>query len=553
MKSRLQPVHLIIIFLLGALPLAATFIWQYPDERHYTDGALTMLRDHDWLVPKTAADNAPDWVPRFQKPPLAYWLTAASFSVLGVNPFAARLPFLLACAGTLALTWRLARRLTGSAATAQLAMVILLAHVQFGFCAARAIPDALLIFAVTLSAFGFLRLLALGEFTLGAYAMAYGGAALAAMSKGFLGLGIVLFAWAFAWARERKFSAVKKLWHWPSLAVATLLATMWFVAVIWRYGAAAWLGFFDDQVTGNLEGSVFGPLWRVPEFGLVLAVNFLPWSLPALEHWWRSGRTWPTGALPAPARQFILAWAAGLVVAFAVGSNVSLRYLLPAAPLLAVWLADGLAQVPAAGRIFTMRRVLKFLLGLLLGLNLVALLVQLQWPVPILPVMAVGIFAAVIVVLGFGALRWGWLTLAEAAGLAMLLIFPLGFFAAAPVALPDPCEQMAVCLQRAGVRPGEAVLFVGRPAMASGLRLMLREKCRVVRTGELTPDALGQYALVLAPQSQVDRLRSRGYGVQPAATVVRWPGGAKLWAGFRARNLPEVLEASGEKYLLLSR
>jgi hypothetical protein len=51
----------------------------------------------------------------------------------------------------------------------------------------------------------------------------------------------------------------------------------------------------------------------------------------------------------------------------------------------------------------------------------------------------------------------------------------------------------------------------------------------------------------------VDRLRSRGYGVQPAATVVRWPGGAKLWAGFRARNLPEVLEASGEKYLLLSR
>ena len=27
----------------------------YPDERHYTDGALMMLKNGDWLVPHTAA------------------------------------------------------------------------------------------------------------------------------------------------------------------------------------------------------------------------------------------------------------------------------------------------------------------------------------------------------------------------------------------------------------------------------------------------------------------------------------------------------------------
>ena len=65
MKSRLNIGHLIFIFVLAVLPLAATFALQYPDERHYTDGAMQMLRDHDWLVPKTPTDGTTDWRPRF--------------------------------------------------------------------------------------------------------------------------------------------------------------------------------------------------------------------------------------------------------------------------------------------------------------------------------------------------------------------------------------------------------------------------------------------------------------------------------------------------------
>ena len=552
MKSRLNIGHLIFIFVLAVLPLAATFALQYPDERHYTDGALTMLRDRDWLVPKTPLDNTGEWVPRFQKPPLAYWLTAASFSTLGVTPFAARLPFLLACGGTLFLTWRLTRRLTGNNTTAQLAAVILLAHPQFILCAARSMPDALLVFSVTLSAFGFLRLIALGEFTRGAFAMAYGGAALAAMSKGLLGLGIVLFAWAFVIARERKFSAVKKLLHWPSLALATLLVTAWFAAILHRYGATAWHGFFDDQVTGNLHGSAFAPIWRAPMFALLLAVNFLPWSLPALETWWRGGKFFFTNQLAAPARGFILAWAAALVVGFALGANVSPRYLLPAAPLLAVFVADILANAPDTGLIFSQRRLLKFALGLLLVLNFTAMLMQLQWPTPLLALMAVGLFAGVVLVLGFGVLRWGWFTTSEGLGLAVLLIFPLVFFVASPAALPDPCEQMAMSLRRAGVAVEEPVLFVGRPAMASGLRLFLGGKGNIVRANRLDPQALKTFRVMLVPMQEAAGLRSRGYGAQVAANIVRPPSAAAWWAAFRTRTVAGMLEDSAEKYLLIT-
>jgi len=136
MISRLNIWQLVFIFALAALPFAATFTIPYPDERHYTDGAMAMLRDHDWLTPKT-----PEGLPRFNKPPLAYWATTASFALFGVSPLAARLPFLLAGCGTILLTWRLARKLTGSENIALLAALIVLSHVQFLLAAVRNIPD----------------------------------------------------------------------------------------------------------------------------------------------------------------------------------------------------------------------------------------------------------------------------------------------------------------------------------------------------------------------------------------------------------------------------
>ena len=287
MKSRLNIAHWILLFALAALPFAATFALPYPDERHYTDGALQMLRDRDWLVPKTPKANSTDWLPRFHKPPLAYWVTAASFRAFGVNPLAARLPFLLASCGTIFLTWRLARKLTGNKTTALLAAAILATHLQFIFAATRSIPDALLVFFVTMSAFGFLRLIVFEEFAAGAFWLAYGGAAGAALSKGLLGAGIVIFAFAFVFVRERKFSALKKLVHLPSLALAVALVAAWFAYIFHRYGAAAWHMFFDDQVSGNIHGNLFAPVWRAPVFALLLAVNFLPWSLPAIEMWLR--------------------------------------------------------------------------------------------------------------------------------------------------------------------------------------------------------------------------------------------------------------------------
>jgi len=136
----------------------------------------------------------------------------------------------------------------------------------------------------------------------------------------------------------------------------------------------------------------WAPVWRTPMFALVLAVNFLPWSLPAIEVWWRNFREGRHVADPnygtaarRPSRQFILAWGAVLVAGFALGSNVSVRYLLPAAPLLAILVADVLAGAGDMRLIFSPREILKFLLWTLGVLLSVAIVVNSQWRVTLLP------------------------------------------------------------------------------------------------------------------------------------------------------------------------
>ena len=55
------------------------------DEGRYAEGAREMLASGDWLVPRLFG------VPYLEKPPLFFWLTAASCGLVGVDELGARL------------------------------------------------------------------------------------------------------------------------------------------------------------------------------------------------------------------------------------------------------------------------------------------------------------------------------------------------------------------------------------------------------------------------------------------------------------------------------
>jgi 4-amino-4-deoxy-L-arabinose transferase-like glycosyltransferase len=100
-----------------------------PDEGRYAEIAREMAATGEWLVPHLNGFE------RFQKPPLLYWLTAASIHFLGANEWAARLPSALAALGVVLLTYSIARRIFDPAA-AVTAVLVLVSSIEF-FALAR--------------------------------------------------------------------------------------------------------------------------------------------------------------------------------------------------------------------------------------------------------------------------------------------------------------------------------------------------------------------------------------------------------------------------------
>lgn len=73
----------------------------------YGGAAKVMARSGSWLIPEN------DGIPRLVKPPLLYWMLAASMKIFGVSEFAARLPNALAIIGWVAVTFLIGKRMGG--------------------------------------------------------------------------------------------------------------------------------------------------------------------------------------------------------------------------------------------------------------------------------------------------------------------------------------------------------------------------------------------------------------------------------------------------------
>ena len=84
---------------LGGLPLID------PDEGRYAEIPREMLERGDLITPML------NYVKYFEKPPLLYWLNAASLKVFGLNEFGARFPSALCGLLTVLATYIIARRL----------------------------------------------------------------------------------------------------------------------------------------------------------------------------------------------------------------------------------------------------------------------------------------------------------------------------------------------------------------------------------------------------------------------------------------------------------
>jgi 4-amino-4-deoxy-L-arabinose transferase-like glycosyltransferase len=323
-------------FLLGSRAL------NEPDEGRYSEIAREMIETGDWLVPHLW------YLPHLDKPPMTYWLVAASMKILGQNEWAVRLPVALAGISGIFATFLLGCSLGGR---------------RVGFWSALILQSSLLYFVMArfLTADIFLT-----QFTTWAiyflwrswqiqkpevrsqkseffkwHLFGWAAIALGFLTKGPIALAIPAISFLALLIFRRKEILRKKLLFvgiFFGFALFLILAAPWFLAVFQQMPQSAHFMILG-QAAGHLLGTTIKNRTGSPfYFFAVLLVGLLPWTI--LLGWlWRKNH-WRN--LDAKSKDGWLLLNVGTIFTFALFSFSQSKlpaYILPIFPALAILLA----------------------------------------------------------------------------------------------------------------------------------------------------------------------------------------------------------------------
>jgi len=310
-----------------------------PTETRYAEIAREMLAGRDWLIPHL------NGIPHFDKPPLAYWCSAAGMALFGVNEWGARVLAAFAAGFVLWSTARIARygregpQFTGADAAAVSATAD-----DHGRTRATLAP---LILASTFLFFAISHQLAADIFLTAAVAGFYAAVfdprtrntvwPFVALGVGFLTKGPVVLVTtllpvllAAAWARDGALVRwLRNLWGWLVFAVIGL---PWYIAVVVAT-PGLWTYFLHHQLWERYATTAHHRSGPIYYFLVVILVGTLPWTWAAFREWSRAA--WG-GARRAPSDALLASWVLLPLVFFSFSGSKLPAYILPLYPGLAV-------------------------------------------------------------------------------------------------------------------------------------------------------------------------------------------------------------------------
>jgi len=293
---------------LGGLGLA-TFLMAFgslgapllePTEARYAQIPAEMLSGGLWFNPTLFGEPYQD------KPPLLYWLVMASYSLLGVCDWAARVPASFCAMATPWVAWAWLRATAGPRAGLLAAWVLCLSPRVMYYMGMLAMDG--LVGLATISILASLHL----AVTSPRWRLPFLALAAVAVMAGILAKGPVVLVGTIpaafgAVALSGKWRSAIPLACWLAFAIASSGACFWLLdsaspgfgqAFLFRHNVERFASPFDHS----------GPWWyHLPGLGVAL----LPWGPIALWAWWKSHKS-----TPKPDDSGVLAW---LIISFAIG------------------------------------------------------------------------------------------------------------------------------------------------------------------------------------------------------------------------------------------
>ncbi len=307
------------------------------DEGSNAEAAREMLESGDWISPTL------NYEPRFAKPALTYWLISGSYSLFGINEFAARFPSAVSGLCVLFLQYAFAYRWLG-APLALLSSIMLLLNMEFLAINRMVLTDPELVVCTTLAAYSFWQgLQASTKTSRWWFVSFYLALGFGMLVKGPVGIIIPLVGVIPYLLLTRQ---GKLFWQkgFPLLGtgLVLLLAAPWYVAMFQIHGEAYWSAA-QANTTGRFMSPMEGHGGTLFFYLPILLLGLFPWSafLPSVlyqslkqwkVYWNRQGFSTHEHNL----EFFLSVWVLGLLIFFTLSATRLPHYIYPLFPAAAI-------------------------------------------------------------------------------------------------------------------------------------------------------------------------------------------------------------------------
>jgi len=309
--------------------------------------AREMLQRHDYVVMYM------DGIRYLIRPPMHFWMIAASYAVLGESAFSTRLPLALAMIGLVLLTYEFGRRFFDDRTGLYGALAVATSVGMFIFTRG-VIPEAIYALEFTAIFYLFLRSWTGSLDPRIGYWGAAAVCALAVLTRGLIGLIFPAGAIFIFITITRGWNRWRELCLFSSFAIFLAVAAPWHILAGLRAPGFYWAYFINENVNRALGTRLphdysAVPLWL---WWIEHLIWLFPWSLflPFLFREFPAVGTWSRKTDPASqARLFLFVWAGVILLFFTIESGSRMEYYsFGAWPALALLLGFGLAHAEIA-------------------------------------------------------------------------------------------------------------------------------------------------------------------------------------------------------------
>lgn len=307
------------------------------DEAVFSEATREMVTGGDYITPMY------NFLPRYDKPILFYWLMSLSFGFFGISEFAARFTSATLGVGLIIMTYLFVKRVEGEKAAFWSGLCLLL-NMQFFLYTHSAVTDMTLTFFITASLFSLYLGLEGGRGG-GAqgergrwYALCWISSALAVLTKGAIGL---VFPVTIAGLYLIATGNLRRVWEVVRIRYLLLffvVAAPWFIAQFsvngWEFYDAFIVKHHFKRYTGVISGHS-GPPWF---YLAILLAGFFPWVffLPGVI---------VRGFRERGLHRFCALWFLFILVFFSISKTKLPNYILPLFPAMGVMVGIQLSEL----------------------------------------------------------------------------------------------------------------------------------------------------------------------------------------------------------------